>query len=582
MKKEMRQQIYRMLGVLTFLILMTIWQFDFVITAVSSNIFLNMSIIGGFAFGVVLLYVNTRKMPNEIVAFESLQEFHSDILADESGIALDPYWKYQRCEKPPILFKKPEILGQAYQMIYEQMARSNRLRITPSTMQTLVDGVDSRLFDQKSLMQYITGLLVFLGLIGTFVGLMGTLASVGEIIGGLDLSSGAGVAVIQTLMTNLQKPLVGMATGFSSSLFGLITSLTLGLMSRFAAKHGDLLKMHFENWLAGAAQLDEDSNAELDKEIDEAQNNSTPKIQLTKGGTEAISVMDHRELRLLFRVAKYSVEANQKVKDQLEKLTNSVQAIAEQRQRDQQELSNFAMHVANISTQQKEFSHLMDKTTVALNAQQMTAHHLQNIDNQLEQKFDELNHNSQMLRDGVADEVRKIDARVEQNIGTMNNNLGRWGRNHNEQIEQLRQLLAQNIGDNMPNEPVQDNTELTQMVNQLDNMIKVNQLSADDVSQLKDMSKMFATPAETEVATNEKPHSIRDLFDRIIDNYGEMSEEALPEANHEVVAEQDEFLLAMGDFAVTEENPNAPRFQHYNDDNTNDQSSINDMFTPEK
>ncbi|MBL1241215.1 MAG: hypothetical protein COB13_005160, partial [OCS116 cluster bacterium] len=105
MKKEMRLQIYRMLGILSFLILMAIWQFNFMIVAIESNIFLNMSIIGGFVFGVVLLYKNIRKMPNEIVALESLQEFHSDILAAESGIALDPYWKYNRCNTPPIIFK---------------------------------------------------------------------------------------------------------------------------------------------------------------------------------------------------------------------------------------------------------------------------------------------------------------------------------------------------------------------------------------------------------------------------------------------------------------------------------------------
>lgn len=571
MKKEMRMQIYRMLGILAFLIMMTIWQIEFVISAVESNVFLNMSIIGGFIFGVILLYVNTRKMPNEIVAFESLQEFHSDILATESGIALDPFWKYHRCEKPPILFKKPEILGQAYQMIYEQMARSNRLRITPSTMQTLVDGVDGRLFEQKSLMQYITGLLVFMGLIGTFVGLMGTLASVGEIIGGLDLSSGAGIAVIQKLMTNLQKPLVGMATGFSSSLFGLITSLTLGLMSRFAAKHGDLLKMHFENWLAGAAQLDEDST--IDEQAKQAANVNANRATASHSGADATSLLDHRELRLLYRVAKYSIEANQKVKDQLETLTGSIQGLADQRVRDQDELSNFALQVANISTQQKEFSHLLDKTADAFSAQEATAYHMQNMDNRLEVKLEELNHANHSLKANIADEVRKIDARVDQNMGSMNNNLSRWGRNHNEQIDHLRQLLDQNFASQQQQAaPVQGDNELTQIVNQLDNLIKVNQLSTDDVMQLKSMSQMFASP---ETAPTQ-PHSIRDLFDRIVDNYGEMSGEAQPEAPIE--AELDEFQMAVGDFDTA---PMAPPFQDHDKIDSNDQQSINDMFNPE-
>lgn len=516
MKKEMRLQIYRMLGILSFLILMAAWQFDFMITAIESNVFLNMSIIGSFVFGVVLLYKNIRKMPNEIVALESLQEFHSDILAADSGIALDPYWKYSRCEKPPILFKEPEILGQAYHMVYEQMARSNRLRISPSTMQTLVDGVDGRLFNHKSLMQYITGLLVFMGLIGTFVGLMGTLASVGEIIGGLDLTNGAGVAVIQTLMTNLQKPLVGMATGFSSSLFGLITSLTLGLMSRFAARHGDLLKMHFENWLASAAQLDEDETVDqLTGEESNATNANTSGFN---------SQIDHRDLRLLYRVAKHSVEANQKVKDQLEKLTNSVLAIADQRQKDQQEMSHFAMHVANISAQQKEFSHLMNKTADAMTAQQATVHHLKRLDDKLDEKFEQMAHETLALQANIGDEMNKIDARVDANIGTMNHNLNHWGRAQKSQISHLKQLLLQAYQpvETLPTDETE--TELTQMVNQLDNLIKVNQLSTDDVAQLKNMSRVFSH-SETAV---EQPQSIKDLFDRIIENYGDMAERPEP------------------------------------------------------
>ncbi|NRA86069.1 MAG: hypothetical protein HRU28_01485 [Rhizobiales bacterium] len=575
MKKEMRTQIYRVIGVFSFLVMMTIWQLDFVITAVSSNVFLNMSIIGAFIFGVVLLYFNMRKMPNEILAFESLQEFHSDILTVKSGIELDDNWKYARCEKPPILFRKPEFLGQAYHMIYEQMARSNRLRVNTSTMQTLVDGLDMRLYDQKSLMQYITGLLVFLGLIGTFVGLMGTLASVGEIIGGLDLTNGAGVAVIQTLMTNLQKPLIGMATGFSSSLFGLITSLTLGLMSRFAAKHNDLLKMHFEDWLAGAAQLEEDDDFGP-VNINDIQDNAET---ATTGGksTTGGNALDHRDLRLLYRVAKNSVATNQKLNDQLEQLTQSVQNVADQRVKDQQEMANFAMQVANISKQQNEYGYLLNKTADAIAAQQATAYHIQKIDKNLEekfsnfeqysqaihnqsaeqlrqlgtklnQKFEEADHSTKILRSNIADEVRKIDTRVDNRLDAMHNGLERLGRNQFDQIEHLKQALEDQINkiEAKPStdfaEIDDDKVELTQMMNQLDNMINVNQLSKDDVSELKNMSRLF-TDVE---ATPEKPHSIKDLFDRIVDNYGEMNSKSSEEIEAENAPVEEEFAMAVG------------------------------------
>lgn len=569
MKREMRIQIYRMLGILGFLIIMTIWQFDFVVTAVASNVFLNMSIIGFFVFGCALVYKNLRKMPNEIIAFESLKEFHSDVLTVQSGLKLDPYWKYHRCEKMPILFKKPEVLGQAYHLIYEHMARTNRLKISATTMQTLVDGLDARLFDHKSLMQYITGLLVFMGLIGTFIGLMSTLASVGEIIGGLDLSSGAGIAVIQTLMTNLQKPLVGMATGFSSSLFGLITSLALGLMSRFAAKHNDILKTTFEDWLASAAQLDEDDDTKATDVSGSKDDENHNASELSENS------LDHRDLRLLYRVAKHSVKSNQKVNDQLEKLTNSVQNIVEQRHKDQQELSNFAMHVANISTQQKEFGYMIDKTADAIAAQQTTADNIQNMDTRLEQRFEEFAFKTESIKITIADELSKVDYKIDNNLTAMNNNIGRLERNQNDQIEQLKQLLVDEAGVNKsPKDDIFDEfdvekNELTQMINQLDNLIKVNQLSNDDIAQLKTMSRLF-DQAEPNV---ESPHSIKDLFDRIIENYGEMQEPM-------VETQIEEFKAAVGDYPDVAHT--TQRFQNYNEDNNNDQHSINDMFTSEE
>ncbi|HAT85008.1 MAG TPA: hypothetical protein DCS30_02970, partial [Rhizobiales bacterium] len=267
-----------------------VWQLDFVISAVKSNVFLNLTIFGTFIFGAFLMYRDVMKLENEIHAFEALKEEFEDTRNVADKEANDPLWRYYRCNELATIYKKPTILGHAHQLISEQIARHKSLSISPSTMSTLVDGVDGRLADQKSLQQYVTGILVFLGLIGTFVGLMATLASVGDILGALDLTNGDAMAVVAKLMDNLQKPLKGMATGFSSSLFGLVTSLTLGVMGRFAAKASNDLRTNFEEWLAGVAQIDENAHA-VDEELEEVSN-----------GTNGVSA---RQLQLLYKVARH-------------------------------------------------------------------------------------------------------------------------------------------------------------------------------------------------------------------------------------------------------------------------------------
>src|SRR5690606_526027 len=109
--------------------------------------------------------------------------------------------------------------------------------ITPQSMRSILDSVGNRLDEAKDTSRYLTGLLVFLGLLGTFYGLLETVTSVGTIINSLDVNAGADTA---TLFTNLKEglaaPLSGMGTAFSASLFGLTGSLILGFLDLQASQ----------------------------------------------------------------------------------------------------------------------------------------------------------------------------------------------------------------------------------------------------------------------------------------------------------------------------------------------------------
>lgn len=335
MNDEIRAQLYKMTFVLALLAGLGIWQLEFVVNAINANIMLNMTIFGTFAFGVYAAYRNVFGLRNEVVAYEALKEDYQDIVHGKAQDEADPFWRYYRCEEDAVIFAPPKILAQPYQIISEEIARTRNLSVSTGVMQNLLDSIDERLDEQRSLIQYVTGLLVFLGLIGTFVGLMVTLGSVGAIIGGLDLSGGAGAAAIQGLMDDLKIPLQGMATGFSSSLFGLITSLTLGLMGRFANQASGGLKSAFATWLAGVAKVDGEAA------------NST-----AAGTSGAFSAQGERMLSIMYRVAKLSLVSNARVVSSMESMSQTSSAVLESQIAAHDEVRNVANAVLKMTDSQ--------------------------------------------------------------------------------------------------------------------------------------------------------------------------------------------------------------------------------------
>src|SRR5215218_8292724 len=133
--------------------------------------------------------------------------------------------------------------------------RTSRLGLTMATMRSLLDSVAARLDESREILRYLVGLLVFLGLLGTFWGLIETVGSVGRIIS--TLRTGADAAVLfDELKTALAQPLAGMGVSFSSSLFGLTGSLVLGFLDLQAGQAQNRFYTELEDWLAGATVAD--------------------------------------------------------------------------------------------------------------------------------------------------------------------------------------------------------------------------------------------------------------------------------------------------------------------------------------
>jgi hypothetical protein len=127
--------------------------------------------------------------------------------------------------------------------------RSGRMSISQQTMRHLLDSIATRLDEARDISRYMTGLLVFLGLLGTFWGLIETVGSVGKVIDGLKVGGDAG-ALFDTLKEGLAAPLGGMGISFSSSLFGLAGSLILGFLDLQSSQAQNRFYTDLEDWLA--------------------------------------------------------------------------------------------------------------------------------------------------------------------------------------------------------------------------------------------------------------------------------------------------------------------------------------------
>jgi membrane associated rhomboid family serine protease len=133
--------------------------------------------------------------------------------------------------------------------------RTGTLSLSTAAMTSIMDSIGSRLDEARDTGRYLVGLLVFLGLLGTFWGLLETISSVGGTIAALDTKASDTTLVFEELKTGLAAPLKGMGTAFASSLFGLAGSLILGFLELQASQAHNRFYNELEEWLSGITEL---------------------------------------------------------------------------------------------------------------------------------------------------------------------------------------------------------------------------------------------------------------------------------------------------------------------------------------
>lgn len=198
--------------------------------AFSANVHLNGLILGVLLLGIIYNFRQVLMLSPEVHWIE----------------------RFRRSSPTLSETRPPRLLAPMATMLGE---RRDSLSLSTLAMRSLLDGIASRLDESRDLSRYTIGLLIFLGLLGTFWGLLETVSAVGDVISGLSVEGGDITAMFANLKGGLEAPLSGMGTAFSSSLFGLAGSLVLGFLDLQAGQAQNRFYNELEEWLSSLTRL---------------------------------------------------------------------------------------------------------------------------------------------------------------------------------------------------------------------------------------------------------------------------------------------------------------------------------------
>ena len=220
----------RMLVFLTLVVFLAAILHSQLSTAFMNNPALNGLIVGVLFFGILYAFRQVTRLYPEIRWVNAFR------IADP-GLAIS---------------HQPVLLAPMATMLRD---RTGVLSLSTASMRSIMDSIGSRLDEARDTGRYMVGLLVFLGLLGTFWGLLDTMQAVGKSIAAIDTRASDSVAMFDDLKAGLAAPLRGMGTAFSSSLLGLAGSLILGFLELQASHAHNRFYNELEEWLSGITEL---------------------------------------------------------------------------------------------------------------------------------------------------------------------------------------------------------------------------------------------------------------------------------------------------------------------------------------
>jgi biopolymer transport protein ExbB/TolQ len=278
---------------------------------------------------------------------------------------------------------------------------SDRLRLSPMATRAVLDGIGTRLDEGRELTRYMIGLLIFLGLLGTFWGLLETIGAVADAIVGLQATSGDATQMFTKLKASIEGPLKGMSTAFGASLFGLSASLVLGFLELQASQASGRFLNDLEEWLAGATRI---SSGTLQIEGDQGM----------PAYVEALLERTADGLDELGRILKRSEESRETAALANAALVERISGLTETMRSQQNLLTRLADNSIELRVALSKFA---DKPDISDSDGEMLRGHLRNVEAYLARLLEETGRNRIALADDLHGEFKLLARTIASSRG---------------------------------------------------------------------------------------------------------------------------------------------------------------------
>ena len=293
--------------------------------------------------------------------------------------------EYRSLKKPRLTKQRPpKLLAPVANMLGDRT--SGKISLSATSLKSLLDSIDTRLSESRDTSRYLIGLLIFLGLLGTFWGLLETVGAVSDVIGDLSLKGGNLENAFADLKTGLEAPLSGMATAFSSSIFGLAGSLALGFLDLQLGQAQNRFYNDLEEWLSGLTKLSAGNNVTGDHEI----SGSAYQAALFEQTAESLDRLE--------RVMVQNEDGRDETNQHLLKINDSLHLIVDKLEVETQVIRDLSDNQIRINSAIGKLADFSQETS-----KDDYRHNLRNIDTQLSQLIKEL----KTGRDKSVEEIRQ-------------------------------------------------------------------------------------------------------------------------------------------------------------------------------
>ena len=312
------------------------------------------------------------------------------ILRQVAMLAPEVAWieRNRQVERPSLSGKLPQLLSPLANVLGDRSGR--RVSLSPVSMRTLLDGIAARLDEQRETSRYLIGVLVFLGLLGTFFGLLVTVRSVSGVLSALSVGNGDVGAAMTQLKSSLGAPLQVMSEAFSSSLFGLAGSLVLGFLDLQAGQAQNRFFNELEEWLSGLTRVSGGS------EVGE---------QPVPAFIQALLEQTADSLDALQRTMLKGEDARIAANESLRGLSDRLVTMTEQMRTEQSVLLHLAEGQKELRAVLARF---VETTRAAVGMDDVTREHIRSIDGHLSRLATDLSHGREDMVRELRGEIRLI------------------------------------------------------------------------------------------------------------------------------------------------------------------------------